>query len=608
MELPQEYYDNLLIRAVKEKGIDVVSKALKTTPTKVLMAMEEVRGDYDFPFFAKTQLKIEDNSKIVPFTLNQAQVILEAEIRKQKALNRPVRLIHLKPRQYGATTFFVAYIYRELKRKKNLHATTISYSIPSAEHIRGMADRYNTLDKHSAPLIKGKSEKLWKFEKNACTWMIESSDNLNAGHSFTNQIAHVSEMGRWERDPEIIMRGLTSTIQALPDTMIFVESTANGFGDYFYEMWTEAKNGNSAFVPLFISWLQIEKYQMPFADDKVFDGTSKAEFERTLDDDEKRLIDVHGATLEQLHWRKYKLRELKGDVDGFREQYPATDQEAFLSSGRPYFPQTIVRVNYEKTQKEKIEQYNLVKTGDIVVEEPDQFGLWKISELPEEGYENRYVIGADPAEGKSVADDNKKKNSDYSVAYVYDRYRKKFVAQFKHRIDTDEFENEIYKANLFYNCCLVGVERNNFAGGAVIRGLKNREGINLYRKMSFGKVDDVETVEYGFYTSKETREGLLDELRRRIKANAKNEEKLIIPFYEFWEEGGTFIIDKSGKPIHQISAHDDTIFAGAIALETAIQASEIYPIEAEVSPRERAFDASPMREEEEYSNLIYAQF
>jgi hypothetical protein len=438
--------------------------------------------------------------------------------------------------------------------------------------------------------------------------MIESSDNLNAGHSFTNQIAHVSEMGRWERDPEIIMRGLTSTIQALPETMILIESTANGYGDYFCEMWTEAKNGGSAFVPLFISWLQIEKYTMPFNDEKTFEGKSKAEFERLLNEDEKSLIDLHGATLEQLHWRKYKIQELKGDVDGFREQYPATDQEAFLSSGRPYFPSTIVRVNYEKTQKQKIEQYNLVAKDGEVSEEQDLYGLWKITDLPEEGFENRYVIGADPAEGKSVADDNKKKNSDFSVAYIYDRKKKKFVGQFKARVDTDVFENEIYNANLFYKCCLVGIERNNFAGGAIIRGLKNKENINLYRKQAFGKVDDVETVEYGFFTTKDTREDLLDELRRRIKANEKKEETLIVPFEEFWSEAGTFIYDKSGKPIHQISAHDDTIFAGAITLETAIQANEMYPIEKEESPREHAFDASPLYSEEDESNIIYATF
>lgn len=596
-----EYLNHQLFVAVREKGLAEVAKALKLSETKVLMMMEEVKGDYDFKFFAKTQLKIEDNSKIVPFVLNQAQTIIDDEINRQKSLKRPVRIVHLKPRQYGATTYFVGYIYRELKRKKNLHATTISYSIPSAEHIRGMAERYNAQDKHNPPQIKGKSDKLWKFEKQQNTWMIESSDNLNAGHSFTNQIAHVSEMGRWERDPEIIMRGLTSTIQALPDTMIIIESTANGYGDYFCEMWTEAKNGNSAFVPLFISWLQIEKYCMPFQEDKTFEGKSKAEFERLLNEDERELRDTYKATLEQLHWRKYKIQELKGDVDGFREQYPVTDQEAFLSSGRPYFPQGIVRVNYEKTQKEQIGSYNLVK-GEGIEAEPDLYGLWKISDLPKEGFENRYVLGADPAEGKSSGDDNKKKNSDFSVCYVYDRLQKKLVAQFKHRLDTDVFEDEIEKIYNFYGCCLAGIERNNFAGGAIIRGLKDK--INLYRKQTFGKVDTNETIEYGFFTTKDTREDLLDELRRRIKSK---EENVIIPFEDFWNEAGTFVHDKTGKPVAQISAHDDTIFAGAIAIETALQANQMYPIEEEASPIERRFDASPLRDEEEYSN-IYAIF
>lgn len=611
---PLEFFENRipLIRGIKELGVDKAAEvAGVSVPALKRLAIQAV-GDIDFEHYAGDQLYIEMESTVKPFSMNQAQQILDAELERQLGLGRPVRLVHLKPRQYGATTYFCGRIYREMRRKKNRHATTISYSLSSAQHIRGMAERYYDRDifcGEKTRSLKQRGEKMWKFNDTDCSWMIETAENLQAGHSFSNQILHVSELSRWTTDAETIMRGLTSTVQALPDTMIIVESTANGFGDYFYEMWKQAKDGESTYVPLFISWLQIEKYRMPFVGERTFDGDTIAGFERSLNDDEKKLIDAHGATFEQLHWRRFKIRELKGDVDGFREQYPSTDNEAFLSSGRPYFPSVVVRNQYGASKKESVKKGNLVwvEYGEKVAFEDDDFGLWRVESEPVDGFENRYVTGSDPAEGKSVTEDNK--NPDYSATFVYDRLEKKMVAMFKGRVDTDVFEEEIYKASVWYKSCLETVEKNNTAGGALIKGLKNKENLNLYRKQTFGKMTDEETVEYGFYTGKETREPLLSELRRRIKLNAEGHEKLSIPFVEFWDDATSFVIDKTGKPIHQHGAHDDTIFACALALEGASQASETFPIEEEKETSRRSFDSSELREsEEDEEHLRYAIF
>ena len=567
-------------------------------------------GDRDFEYFCSSQLYIEDGSEVKSFRLNNAQKKLLAEVERQKKLNRPIRIVNLKCRQFGGTTFWSALNYREMKRKKNRHATTISYSLTSAEHIRGMANRYHSLDKYAKPRVKGKSEKVWQFTDNDSSWMIETAENLHAGHSFTNQILHASEISRWQGDAETIMRGLTSTIQATPDTMIIIESTANGFGDYFYSLWQEAKEGNSTYIPVFTSWLEIEKYKMDFVNDKTFEDETKASFERRLDEDERRLIETHGASLEQLHWRRFKIKELKGDVDGFKEQYPSTDIEAFLSSGRPYFPITIVRNEYAKAKKEVVKRGNLKWNDDEVEFEEDSSGLWRIADFPNYDFENRYVSGADPAEGKAVDEGNK--NPDYSECYVYDRYRQKMVAMFKARVDTDVFEDELHKAYVWYNQCLLCPERNNTAGGAIIRGLKDK--VFLYRKVSITKENETESEELGYHTAGGvggTREELLNELRLRIKKNSKPAEKghepFIIPFEEFWDEASKFIIDKTGKPIHQTGGHDDGIFASGLSLQADIQASDLFPIEKNEEHVGRSFDSSPLRDEEP-DNLIYAQF
>lgn len=583
--------DNNVFRLVQELGYAGAATELKIAEPEVRRHIVWLMGQNDFEYYAESGLYVEDDTKledkIVPFVLNSAQKKLLVAIETQKEQGKPIRLVHLKPRQYGASTFFEGYIYREVTSKKNRHATTISYVLESAEHLRGIAlrfhDRFPFKDK---PELQGRTAKTWRFPKLDSTWRIDSAENLQAGHSFTNQILHISELSRWERDVSTLMRGLTSSVQALPETMIIIESTANGYGDYFHEMWERAKRG-SGYQAVFVAWFEIEKYKMPFYGGRTYDNKdTREQFERGLSRYEKTLIDRHSVTLEQLHWRRWKIEEdLKGDEDSFFEQYPANDEEAFLASGRPYFPATVVRERLSATQKAKFQIGNLEYQGGKIVFEEDRDGLWKVFSFPEEGWRNRYVTGSDPAEGISSTDDNK--DPDFSVCTVFDRVTKNEVARFRGRVHTDVFENEIHKAILHYGSACDCVETNNTAGGAVIKGLKDREGVNLYRRQIEGKVEDKETEEYGFKTDKQTREILLSEFRLRIKAKPpqyQSEDEWL------WRECQTFIIGKDGKPRAQYGAHDDVVFSAALTVEADNQAAETQPIERPIEMKKREPD------------------
>ena len=51
-------------------------------------------------------------------------------------------------------------------------------------------------------------------------------------------------------------------MQAVPDkpeTMVIVESTANGF-DFFKELWDAAVAGRNDFVPVFCAWWVLPEY------------------------------------------------------------------------------------------------------------------------------------------------------------------------------------------------------------------------------------------------------------------------------------------------------------------------------------------------------------
>ena len=116
--------------------------------------------------------------------------------------------------------------------------------------------------------------------------------------------------------------------------MVIIESTANGFDD-FKRLWDAAVNGENDFVPVFFPWFELDEYQRPY------DG-----FELT--EEEQELQNRFGLTLEQLSWRRWAIKNnCGGDVNLFKQEYPASPEEAFIATGDCVFDtQTIInRIN-----------------------------------------------------------------------------------------------------------------------------------------------------------------------------------------------------------------------------------------------------------------------
>jgi hypothetical protein len=57
-----------------------------------------------------------------------------------------------------------------------------------------------------------------------------------------------------------------------------------------------------------------------------------------LDTEEEELVELHGADLEQISWRRWAIpNRCQGYVDKFHQEYPTTPEEAFVSTGDPAF-------------------------------------------------------------------------------------------------------------------------------------------------------------------------------------------------------------------------------------------------------------------------------
>jgi hypothetical protein len=64
---------------------------------------------------------------------------------------------------------------------------------------------------------------------------------------------HATEVAS-TRTPGDLRRHQATLDPGLPGTLICMESTAKGQGNYFHQQWDKAEQGESDYVPFFVPW------------------------------------------------------------------------------------------------------------------------------------------------------------------------------------------------------------------------------------------------------------------------------------------------------------------------------------------------------------------
>ena len=144
------------------------------------------------------------------------------------------------------------------------------------------------------------------------------------GRGSTIHNLHISEFAFWSGNKWETFNGIMQAVPNTPDSMVIVESTANGF-DEFQELWQKASTERMILNQfLFIPWFELPEYRM------------KGEIELT--EQEQALKDKFNLDNEQLIWRRWCIKNnCGGDLNKFRQEYPSTAEEAFITTGDCYF-------------------------------------------------------------------------------------------------------------------------------------------------------------------------------------------------------------------------------------------------------------------------------
>lgn len=279
------------------------------------------------PLFAKNFLKIRTKSgRIEPFVFNRAQEHLHACLEEQKRVTGKVRALVLKGRQQGCSTYVQARDFYIVGTSRGMKAFIITHEAEATKNLFDMTKRYNDeLPSGLIPKPDTSSAKELKFSSLGSSYAVGTAGNKSVGRSQTIQIFHGSEVAYWPH-AEDHAKGILQAVPNEEGTEIILESTANGIGNYFYNMWMAATSGQSDFQAIFIPWYWQPEYRAFYKDDHL----------QILTDEEQELLDRHrdnGLTREHLFWRRRKLLEFSNDFETGRElfnvEYPMTALDAF---------------------------------------------------------------------------------------------------------------------------------------------------------------------------------------------------------------------------------------------------------------------------------------
>ena len=279
----------------------------------------------DFAYFAPRALKIQDKAgELTPFRFNKAQQYIHERAEDQLRRTGRVRIILLKGRQQGGSTYIGGRFYFKSTRKKGKNVFILSHEAQTTEKLFQMVDRYQTHCEPSLrPTLEVDNRRMLIFAKIGSSYTVGTAGNDNVGRGGTLQYFHGSEVAFWG-NTEGIETGIMQSIADLPDTEVFLESTANGMQGMFYEKAMMALGGEGEYELVFVPWFwQDEYYKTPPTD---FLAT----------EDERHLAKTYGLTEGQLFWRRQKIQEFRSEWK-FKQEYPCNPMEAFQTSGEGFF-------------------------------------------------------------------------------------------------------------------------------------------------------------------------------------------------------------------------------------------------------------------------------
>lgn len=485
------------------------------------------------------KIQTKTPGKKILLKLNEIQRDIKA------ALQEWFLVLILKARQEGVSTFCLIFHLDRTLFHRNYTAVILAHKRESLKKLF----RIIKIAYESCPAeIKLSDGRVWrkpkaKYDNVNELYFEELDSRIYVALEVRSDTIHGLHVSEWAhiKDAE---NAMAATLNAVVDGgFVTGETTANGVGGHFYDAWEDAIAERSDYIPLFFGFQDHADYCDEIEDEK--------EFSETLTHEEKKLLAVPNMKLGNIAWRRRQLRD-PSRRKKFKQEFPCTAQEAFLTTGRSPF--------------------NREKVADWVIRNPIQTkmeGRLKYWIRPIK--DRRYILSVDCASGAGVEHLEGAGNeggTDYTSIGVWDCTTLQKVAAFRGKWPYAALHQIVYRLGMEYNTAYVAIEATDH-GLTVINNLVEHvrlEGTPYPHAM----IHTTETLDHkskrtqakwGFYTNLKTKPLIIDHLAQLIE-----EEEIKIYDRVAQQEFLRFIIDDKGKYCAMEGYKDDTVMESAIGL------------------------------------------
>lgn len=530
-----------------------------------------VRSRHDFEFWAATCVNIKDKmtGAYRPFILNVPQRRLLAVLEADRLAGRPIRVILLKARQWGGSTLIQMYMaWIQCCLRRNHNSLICAHVKDTAANIRGMYTQMLAMypreywHEEEAPAFRPfeRTLNVREIAGRGCRVVLGSAENYDAVRGNDFAMAHLSEVAFWgdstRRRPDDLIRAVCGSVARAPLTLVAMESTANGVGNYFHREWLRSVAGDSDKHPLFIPWYDIEIYRTPLSrDDLDTLWPALTSYERGLW--------ARGLDLEMIRWYHDKRREYADDAQMFAE-YPSDADEAFANTGRSVFDRAAVEALRPGCRPPLLvgEAVGEATRGPGAMRRirlvTDTCGCLRVWERP--APRRRYVTAVDIG-GRSA-------RSDYSVIAVLDVTpgdMPRVAAQWRGHTDHDILAWKAATVGALYNHALLVFESNTLESEATDGdpGTYILEKIAEYYPALYYRASCADGISTrpGFHTNRATKTAIISELIAAVRDGTYIERDTAA-----LDEYTTYEQLPDGTCAARRGCHDDILITRAIAL------------------------------------------
>ena len=594
-------------------------------------------------FFTTT--KTQEVKTIEP---NIGQVIFDLVCESQRKRGYAQRIIEIKPRQVGWTTWMIARgMWRGIQPNNNI-VFMVSDDDVVKDINRRLGTIYNNLgwitpmrriENQQRVHFSNPDPRTRDFEKGLESQIIVVPPGPIRG--VTPNVLILSEFAHWRDQANVdtshVLTGVMSGMSAGPESAVVIDTTPNGFDEDYYPMAQEAMDRNpkwvrawerktiptqqeivsgafgepdrpeAGWIPAFVSWLWhpefCTKEDSPWGQLKKLTDQQRQHIEATLGKEEKygdeaelELVKKYGASLGRIHWRRWKIdTDIQGydarqKVLTFTQEYLHNAQDAFVDFGNNAFDQAGLDCIRRQRKNPSARGMLRARVNGAYLE-------WEVDETWQSDWEEmrfwapfepgeRYVIGADLGWSFDSMD------ADQTYATVLRRRDRKQVAVYEARCPMHRVRKSLYSLYRYYGNAFLGIEVKG-PGKNLVRELFDMGATNQYRwkRLDADIVEDTKWL--GWETSDHTRpimEGVTVEAIARRNEDGRSDPSIILRDAKTILQLCEVKRYEDGKIKARAGRHDDA--ADALMIALALDRDPMNPYLPPVAVQQRAVSST----------------